>query len=176
MSYREEAVGTLQKHVHEFSEANIALVEKGIYNWTIAFAEKKNIIKAWIDKRFANTYTMKTRQMVTSLSNTSYIFTNPEDRAQLIERVLSGEIQYENIAFLMPHELIPDKWNHYLDKKHKKEDNICNSRQIAKTDQFKCSKCKKRECSYYELQIRSADESTTIFISCLNCGHRWRIG
>ena len=28
----------------------------------------------------------------------------------------------------------------------------------------------KRECSYYELQIRSADESATLFITCLNCG------
>ena len=176
MAFREEAIHTLHKHVPEVSEENIELVEKGIYNWTIEFAEKKNIIKAWADKRFANTYTMKIRQMVTSLSNTSYIFTNIEDRTQLIQRILSGEIPYEKVAFLMPHELIPEKWNHYLDKKHKKEDNICNSRQIAKTDQFKCSKCKKRECSYYELQIRSADESTTIFISCLNCGHRWRIG
>ena len=28
-----------------------------------------------------------------------------------------------------------------------------NNKNISKTDQFKCGKCKKRECSYYELQL-----------------------
>ena len=44
----------------------------------------------------------------------------------------------------------------------------------AMTDQFKCGRCKSRKCIYYELQTRSADEGMTIFITCLNCGNRWR--
>ena len=42
------------------------------------------------------------------------------------------------------------------------------------SDLFKCTRCKKNHCSYYELQTRSADEATTVFITCLNCGKRWR--
>ena len=42
------------------------------------------------------------------------------------------------------------------------------------TSFHKCGKCKKRETSFYELQTRSADEPMTTFITCLNCGHRWR--
>ena len=42
------------------------------------------------------------------------------------------------------------------------------------TDVFKCHKCKKRECSYYEVQTRSADEPMTVFVTCLNCKNRWR--
>ena len=42
------------------------------------------------------------------------------------------------------------------------------------TDQFKCNRCKQRKCTYYELQTRSADEPMTIFVTCLNCGKRWK--
>ena len=42
------------------------------------------------------------------------------------------------------------------------------------TSEFKCRKCKKRECSYYQLQTRSADEPMTTFVTCLNCGNNWK--
>ena len=45
----------------------------------------------------------------------------------------------------------------------------------AMTDQFKCRKCGSRSCSYYEVQTRSADEPMTQFISCLDCGNRWKM-
>ena len=44
----------------------------------------------------------------------------------------------------------------------------------AMTDNYKCSKCGSRKCSYYELQTRSADEPMTQFINCLNCNNRWK--
>ena len=44
----------------------------------------------------------------------------------------------------------------------------------AMTDMFVCKKCKSRKCTYYELQTRSADEPSTIFISCLDCGKHWK--
>ena len=44
----------------------------------------------------------------------------------------------------------------------------------AMTDQFKCGRCKSRKCTYYELQTRSADEGMTTFITCINCGNRWK--
>ena len=42
------------------------------------------------------------------------------------------------------------------------------------TDAFKCRKCGSRSTSYYEVQTRSADEPMTQFITCLNCGNRWK--
>lgn len=44
---------------------------------------------------------------------------------------------------------------------------------MAETDLFKCKKCDKRQCSYRQLQTRSADEPMTTFVTCV-CGHRWR--
>ena len=41
---------------------------------------------------------------------------------------------------------------------------------------FTCAKCKSKNIMSAEKQIRSADEPATIFLTCLNCGNKWRIG
>jgi DNA-directed RNA polymerase subunit M/transcription elongation factor TFIIS len=41
------------------------------------------------------------------------------------------------------------------------------------SDAFECPCCSERKCVHYELQTRSADEATTIFVTCVACGHRW---
>ena len=44
----------------------------------------------------------------------------------------------------------------------------------SKRGLFTCSKCKSKKTTYYEMQTRSADEPMTAFVSCLNCGKRWK--
>nr|CAJ2480048.1 unnamed protein product [Leishmania braziliensis] len=38
---------------------------------------------------------------------------------------------------------------------------------------FKCGRCGKRHCTFYEQQTRSADEPTTKYITCLDCKNTW---
>jgi transcription elongation factor S-II len=40
---------------------------------------------------------------------------------------------------------------------------------------FTCGRCKKNETSYYQMQTRSADEPMTTFITCVGCGHHWKM-
>jgi len=42
------------------------------------------------------------------------------------------------------------------------------------TTQFRCGKCGKRETKYTQAQTRSADEPMTTYVSCVNCGNRWK--
>lgn len=44
----------------------------------------------------------------------------------------------------------------------------------TKTDLLKCGKCNKRNCTYNQLQTRSADEPMTTFVLCNECGNRWK--
>ncbi len=44
----------------------------------------------------------------------------------------------------------------------------------AETDQFKCGRCQQRRTKYYQLQTRSADEPMTTFVTCINCGNKWK--
>ena len=39
-----------------------------------------------------------------------------------------------------------------------------------------CSKCENNKAYYKEIQIRSADEPTTIFYRCTKCEFEWREG
>lgn len=42
------------------------------------------------------------------------------------------------------------------------------------TRAYTCGRCGKNECNSMNLQIRSADEGFTTFVTCVTCGHRWR--
>jgi DNA-directed RNA polymerase subunit M/transcription elongation factor TFIIS len=44
--------------------------------------------------------------------------------------------------------------------------------------EFVCinKKCRMKECIFFQLQTRSADEPMTTFIICTKCGKRWTIG
>ncbi|XP_063779796.1 transcription elongation factor A protein 1 isoform X2 [Pseudophryne corroboree] len=44
----------------------------------------------------------------------------------------------------------------------------------TETDLFSCGKCKKKSCTYTQVQTRSADEPMTTFVFCNNCGNRWK--
>lgn len=146
-------------------------MEIGIYNWTLQKADAAEIPKTWANKIFTNVYTNKSRSMLTNLDKDSYV-----GNTRLIQRLNDNEFKPHELPFMDMTNVFPERWNDILDMRMKQEQNFYNSKQVAKTDMFKCGKCKKRECSYYELQVRSADESSTIFVSCLNCGNRWRIG
>ena len=39
----------------------------------------------------------------------------------------------------------------------------------------RCRKCGGTNISFYSRQTRSADEGATIFLTCEECGHKWRI-
>lgn len=38
--------------------------------------------------------------------------------------------------------------------------------------EMECVKCPSKEVTYTEAQTRSADEGSTIFYTCVKCGHR----
>nr|XP_055044104.1 transcription elongation factor A protein 2 [Misgurnus anguillicaudatus] len=44
----------------------------------------------------------------------------------------------------------------------------------TETDMFVCGKCKGKNCTYTQVQTRSADEPMTTFVLCNECGNRWK--
>ena len=146
-------------------------LEVGIYNWTITFSDEHSIIKNWKNPRFVSVYRNKATSTIANLDKNSYI-----QNSRLKERLDENEFMPHEIPFLQRHHMFPDRWKASIDKKLKRDEHVYEERPAAMTNQFKCGKCKKRDCVFQELQLRSCDEPMTLFITCLNCGNRWRIG
>ncbi|XP_028307688.1 transcription elongation factor A protein 2-like isoform X2 [Gouania willdenowi] len=45
----------------------------------------------------------------------------------------------------------------------------------TETDMFVCNKCHGKNCSYTQVQTRSADEPMTTYVLCNSCGNRWKV-
>lgn len=115
-------------------------------------------------------YEEKMKQLVLNLNPSSYI-----KNYSLKPRLLAGELNAEQLVHATPQELFPEKWEETIrENREILTKQIEGSKLRATTDMYVCGKCKKRECSYYEQQTRSADEPMTKFIKCVNCGHQWK--
>ena len=67
-----------------------------------------------------------------------------------------------------------DRRKKLIETKMKRDKIIYDTKIAASTDTFTCGKCKSNECTYYQMQTRSADEPMTTFVTCINCGNRWK--
>ena len=93
---------------------------------------------------------------------------------ELFKKLINKEIKAHELAFMRHEEMRPDLWNDLLEEKKIKDENKFSPKVEASTDDFTCFKCKSKKCTFYQLQTRSADEPMTTFVTCINCGNRWR--
>lgn len=94
----------------------------------------------------------------------------------LRENVLCGTIAPEKFAVMTSEEMASDEVKQTRQAFVKEG---IDAAQLAvaqgtKTDLIKCGKCRKNNCTYNQLQTRSADEPMTTFVMCNECGHRWK--
>lgn len=94
----------------------------------------------------------------------------------LRRNVLSGAISTGLIAKMMAEEMASDELK---ELRNAMTQEAIREHQMAKTsgtntDLLQCGKCKKRNCTYNQVQTLSADEPMTTFVLCNECGHRWK--
>jgi len=92
----------------------------------------------------------------------------------LVGLLNNNEIKPHQIAFMTHQELDPEKWDKLIQLKMKRDKYKYETNLEAATDTFKCRKCYSNKCTYYQMQTRSADEPMTTFVTCINCGNRWK--
>jgi len=124
-----------------------------------------------IYQEFKNTdmrYKNRVRSRIANLKDPK----NPNLRANF--RI--GVITAQKLAVMTAEEMANDEIKK-LREKFMKE--AINDAQLAtvqgtKTEMLKCGKCKKKNCTYNQLQTRSSDEPMTTFVLCNECGNRWK--
>lgn len=138
-------------------------IEKGIFNSCIQKAKNEKIIRKWTNQDFVILYIHKLKSIMMNLKNPI-----------IVKKLLEKEILSTQFAFLTYMEMLPEKWEAKLKEKELRLENKFFPKIEANTDDFTCSKCKSKACTYYQLQTRSADEPMTTFVTCTNCGQRWK--
>eukprot|EP00743_Colponemidia_sp_Colp-15_P004416 GILK01004762.1.p1 GENE.GILK01004762.1~~GILK01004762.1.p1 ORF type:complete len:291 (-),score=57.42 GILK01004762.1:149-1021(-) len=116
-------------------------------------------------------YKGKARSLKFNLSDPK----NPE----LNRRVLAGVITPATLVAMDAKDMASDDLKKF---RRKAEQDAMESRrsdwnqvrQKQEKGMFVCGKCKSDKTTYYQMQTRSADEPMTTFVTCLNCGNRWK--
>ena len=144
-------------------------LERGIYNYTIWKSKERHQPCIWDNDLFATIYKNKLKQICANLIPGSYVH-NPN----LLERIKNNEFKPHEIVFASPCELFPERWEKIIQEKEKRDSMMNEIDNSIATNQFTCARCKGTKTTYYTMQTRSADEAETVFITCLDCGRRWR--
>ena len=138
-------------------------LEKGIHNWALKEATSRKVVKKWDNPFFVQIYLDHLRSVYINLKHD-----------KLVKMVINNEIKAHEIAFMTHQEMEPDKWDSLIKAKSIRDKNKFEQQLEAATDTFTCRKCRSKKCTYYQLQTRSADESMTIYVTCLDCFTRWK--
>ncbi|XP_075682357.1 transcription elongation factor A protein 1 isoform X2 [Rhinoderma darwinii] len=128
-------------------------------------------IEEAVHHEFKNTdakYKNRVRSRIANLKDAK----NPNLR----RNVLCGNIAPDVFARMSAEEMASDELKE-MRKNLTKE--AIREHQMARTggtetDLFSCGKCKKKNCTYTQVQTRSADEPMTTFVFCNECGNRWK--
>ena len=156
----------IRKHLSTFinDDKISSNLEKGVLNYSINVSNNKNIVKKWDNGYFVIIYTERLRTVIFNLKNNK----------ELLTKIKNKEIKAHKLAFMNHQEMDPQRWKPLIEDKKIRDKNMYNPQIDANTDNFTCGKCKSKRCSYYQLQTRSADEPMTTFVTCIDCGNRWK--
>jgi len=146
--------------------ANMALnLERGIYNYTLRESDTKNIVKKWDNGYFVQIYADRLRTVCINMGS-----------SHVIQLIATKQIKAHELAFMSHQDMNPDKWSALIKAKQLRDKHKYETKVEASTDNFTCpnSKCRSTKCTYYQLQTRSADEPMTTFVTCIDCGKRWK--
>lgn len=119
-------------------------------------------------KNTDNRYKNRVRSRIANLKDPK----NPE----LSRNYIYGAISAQRLATMTAEEMASDEMKNIRNKfiKESIDDAQLATVQGTTTDLLKCGKCKKRNCTYNQIQTRSADEPMTTFVLCNECGNRWK--
>lgn len=162
-----------QKIVKKFNEIidkkKSKIIEESCYQYVIDKLRNKNLL-VFYNNNFKLIYMNKVIFIYNNLNKNSKVVQNN----YLYDKVMKNEIDLKNIANLKPEDIFPENWKTYINKKKAVTNFLYKENKYIITDEYRCSRCKKRKCTYYTMQTRSCDEPETIIITCLECHYTWK--
>ena len=164
-SLRTYAIQQFALYIEEPFAKNI---EKSIFNWTIKNSKKCCESPSWENTFFKESYKRKYISIISNIKN---------EKTQIVDRIHKGVLKTKDIASYPPDVLFPSgPWAKAIEEQKindlKKE--LAKDQEKEYKGMFKCEKCKSNKTTFYQMQTRSADEPMTTFVTCMNCGKKWK--
>jgi len=154
----------------QFKKADQLRIEQAILKSALKDATARTVLKSFENPLFEVVYMSAARRLLGNLNTKSYV-----GNQQLLQKVVQGALDIDTLADMNVMDYAPTIYAPLRERMMLREQHQLEGNKAMATDLFKCGRCHKRECTYYELQTRSADEPMTKFITCLNCGNHWRM-
>lgn len=94
----------------------------------------------------------------------------------LRENVLTGAVTAKRFASMTAEEMASDEMKKQREAFTKEAimEHQMSVQEGTPSDMFRCGRCGKNNCTYTQVQTRSADEPMTTFVFCRTCGNRWK--
>lgn len=142
-------------------------LERDAYNYAIQNAKGQGIPRYWANPDFRKIYATKVRSLEFNLKN-------PENPI-LRQRLLQGTMNPADLVTMTHIQMFPSMWEPIVQRVMQRK-LLTELTSLPKdvTGIFQCRKCKSWRTVYYQLQTRSADEPMTTFVTCGDCGSRWK--
>jgi DNA-directed RNA polymerase subunit M/transcription elongation factor TFIIS len=182
----------------------IVKIEKSILNASIDEAVKKNLSTYWENTDFLEIYNTNSYRVKTNLDIDSYVNKNKKEniKCYLIKQIYNyakllflkhlqkttlSMLDDTNIEEITKYVYFIDpealgnmdslKLNPMINKEYIDELELRNEQKlnVKYSEMYKCGNCGKRKTKQRQVQTRSADEGSTLFITCIECNHEWRI-
>jgi hypothetical protein len=138
-----------------FEDDTLDRVMEGLVEFALKYVET-NDCSFLINDIFTN----KVDELIKYMNDSDY----------LGEMISGGYILPEELGYLKPHELCPEKYKTIIEKKAYEH----NQKKNKGTNIFSCKKCKQSNCEVTQKQTRAADEPATTFVKCLECGFNFK--
>ena len=157
----------------ENNNKDIKVIESNIYNVCIRLYKLKKNIKTIYEhnleeKEFIDNYKEISYQIYTKINDMLLITVkNDKETQHKIVVDIYNELSKNNVLFDSI-DFSEQKFKEYKQFKYLTESlKVCEGIHT-------CSKCKSKKTYSYQLQTRSSDEPMTNFVTCVECGNKWK--
>lgn len=165
-------------------------IEKAAWLWAVEKSKKAGEKPVFENRLLRSRYKHKVIHLMSELtrdvskvsidlrvSSTGQVKLKWTAQPQLVYRLLNKEVSSQDLVHLPPEMLWPDGPHSQAIFKARAKDmqlEALKAKEEDYTGLFKCGKCKSVKTTYYQMQTRSADEPMTTYVTCKNCGNRWK--
>lgn len=143
-------------------------ISKKIYNLTLEIEAKLHEMH-YLSSEKKDIYLKQTKAIVLNLYNNT----------EFVKEIFEGNLPADKLSKMEPGEMASKEMKIKREKLKEEAFNARRSdwnilRASKKPGIYRCGKCKSYSTTYYQAQIRRADEPMTTFITCLECTHSWK--